>query len=126
MTDNILNPIIELVSFKGEDCLKFTFTGYFSAKYAEFAVAEWREYFETLGNDKVVVIWDSVNMTGFDLKAQKIWQKELKELKGQIKCVWLITNSKIIRVGAKLMSVFTNYCLKVVDTPDNITFSILL
>ncbi len=126
MTEKDLNPVIELVSFKGEDCLKFTFTGHFSAEDAEIAVAEWRDFFDTLGEDKVVVIWDSLNMKGFDLKAQKIWQKELKELKEQIKCVWLITNSKIIRAGAKFMSAFTSYCLKVVDTSENIAFSILL
>ncbi len=120
-----VNPEIELVNFKGEDCLKFTFNGHLSTEDAEYAVTEWKEYFETTGNEKVVVIWDSINMTGFDLKAQKIWQKELKELKGQIKCVWLITNSKIIRAGARLMSAFTSYCLKVVDTSEKIVFSIL-
>ncbi len=121
-----INVKAELVSFKGEDCLKFTFTGHFTEKDAEYGVGEWKELFASAENQKVTLIWDSTQMTGFDNKARIIWQHALKDMKKQIKCVWLISNSKIIRTGAKVMSAFTSFCLKVVDNSDKIVFSVLL
>ena len=61
-------------------------------------------------------------MTGFENKARVIWQKAIKELKKQIDCVWLISDSKIIRAGAKVMSAFTSFSLNVVNDESKIKF----
>ncbi len=123
---NHINPVTELVNFNGEDCLKFTFVGHLTAEDATYGVEQWREFFESARDQKVIIIWDSTQMTGFDFKAQVIWQHAIKEMKNQIACVWLVSNSKIIRTGAKLMSAFTSFCLKVVDNSKQISFSVLL
>jgi len=59
-------------------------------------------------------------MSGFENKARVIWQKAIKRLKNQIAVVWLITDSKTIKTGAKLMSLFTSFEIKVVKTEKEI------
>ncbi len=110
----------ELVQLNGEDCLKFTFKGHFTEEDAEFGVNEWKEFFESAGNEKVVIIWDSKQMAGFDNKARVVWQQAIKELKKQIDCVWLISDSSVIRAGAKMMSAFTSFSLKAVKNEAKI------
>jgi len=122
MVDEARNINVELITFKGEDCLKFTFIGQFTLDDAEFGVSEWKDIFASAGDEKVIVIWDSKQMTGFENKARVIWQKAIKELKKQIDCVWLISDSKIIRAGAKVMSAFTSFSLKVVNDESKIKF----
>jgi len=126
MAGAVINPEVELVDFRGDSCLKFTFRGHLTSEDAELGVKEWRDFFNSTGGEKVVVIWDSTQMTGFDNKARIIWQHAIKEMKSQIECVWLITDSKVIKAGAKLMSLFTSFCLKVVDSSDKIAFSVLI
>jgi len=122
MTEQLNNLEVELVTFKNEDCLKFTFTGHFTIEDAKYGVREWKELFASAGDQKIIVIWDSKLMTGFDNKARVIWQQAIKELKKQIDCVWLISDSKIIRSGAKIMSAFTSFKMKVVKDEDKIKF----
>ncbi len=113
---------IELYQCKTEECLKFTFKGKFSEQSALSGSEEWRDLFSSTGTEKSVLVWDCKEMTGFEPKARIVWQQAMKELKGQIDCVWLISNSAIIRAGAKLMSTFTGFKIKAVKTEKDIKF----
>lgn len=107
---------IGLNVLNNEELLKFTFNGEFKEEDAIEGVKEWKELFASAGSEKLCIIWDCVNMTGFESKARIAWQHAIKDLKNQINCVWLITDSKIIRTGAKLMNTFTSFKLKVVKS----------
>ncbi len=122
MTTENENPRVQLVEIKGNECVKFTFKGHFTEEDAKYGVGEWNDFFKSAGTEKVTVIWDAVQMTGFDNNARVVWQKAIKEFKKQIDCIWLIADSKIIRAGAKAMSLFTSFCLKAVKTEDEIKF----
>lgn len=113
---------VELIVLKNEECLKFTFIGHFTEELAEYGIREWEYFFASAEDRKVIIIWDSKQMTGFDNKARVLWQKAIKKFKKQIECVWLISDSKIIRAGAKAMSVFTSFCLKAVKNDNEIKF----
>ena len=111
---------IELYQLKTEDCLKFTFKGKFSEQSALSGSEEWKDLFSSTGTEKSILVWDCKEMTGFETNARIIWQQAMKELKGQIDCVWLISNSAIIRAGAKLMSTFTGFKIKAVKSEKDI------
>lgn len=114
------NPNIELYDIEGTEYLKFTFRDKLTGKNAKDAAHEWEEIFSTVNEEKVPVIWDCINMTGYEHNARIIWQKEIKKLKKKIKCVWLITDSKIITAGAKAMSLFTSFKINVINTEKQI------
>ena len=119
MNNESKNVTIELCNFK-EGALKFTFNGNFSESDATLAAEEWRELFASSKGEKTTIIWNTLHMEGFESKALSVWQKTLKELKGQIDCIWLVTNSNTIKAGAKLMSVFSGYKIRVASSFEEI------
>ena len=117
------NPKIEWCSVKNNNCLKFTFNGLLTKDDALNATNEWREIFSSNNITHVNIVWHCINMTGYEPIARSVWQKTLKELKDKIACIWLITESRIIKTGAMLISAFTSYDIKVVDSEDKIEFN---
>ena len=94
--------------------LKFTFHGHFSAEEAVPAITEWRKEFEkeVPSGQKVSIIWDCMQMTGFDPDVKNTWQKTLKEFSNNVQEIWIISTNPLIRVAALTMGVFTNYKVK--------------
>ena len=90
------NPRIEWVQKAGVKCLKFTFKNNLEEQDAINAIAKWRAAFRLKFNEKIILIWDCVEMRGYDIKARNLWQGALKEMKSHIESIWLITNSSLI------------------------------
>ncbi len=112
---------IELCDVNDEECLKFTFSDKFLKVDAEEGATEWEDIFQNVGgDDRTTIVWDTRGMSGFENSARVVWQKVIKKLKPKIGVVWLITTSKVIKAGAKLMSVFTSFDLKVVKSEKEI------
>lgn len=118
------NPRIDWYTLKNQPFIKFSFSGNFTEKDASTAVKIWKQYFESKENEKIALIWDCLAMTGYEPGSRHHWQQMMTQLKHQIEVIWLITDSKIIRVGAMLLSAFTSYSIKVVATEKQITFDI--
>jgi len=47
-------------------------------------------------------------------------KKTIVELSGQIENIWVVTTSKLIMAGAKIMSMFTSFSIKTVSTEDKV------
>ena len=114
------NPKIELQQNSSKKCLKFTFEQRLTEQDAKSAIESWQNAFSSNPNDKFIMIWDCIKMTGYDSGARIIWQDALKKMKNQIECIWLITNSSLIKMGASVMSVFASYPLIVVGSEQEI------
>lgn len=120
MQENEKSVELRLCDISNNECLRFTFIDELKANDAEKAVEEWKKLFDNLGDEKLSVVWDCLQMTGFENKARVIWQKAMKDLKNNIDTVWLITNSNVIKAGAKLISTFTKFKMKVVKSQEEI------
>jgi hypothetical protein len=114
-----MNPEIAWRTLKGKECLYFTFKGNLSHADAVKAVDIWKLMHKTK-NQMLILVWNCVEMKGYDPMARSIWQKALKELKNEIETVWLISDSVLIRTGASIMSVFTSFSLKVISSENDI------
>lgn len=113
---------IELCSVNEQDCLKFTFIDKLTEESALSGIEEWLSILSSSNTEKINIVWDTTKMSGFENKARKLWQGTLKELRYQIDCVCLITNSSAIKAGAKLMNTFTPFKLKVVKKLEDVSF----
>ena len=120
MSENEQSVKLHLCDLSNNECLRFKFTGRLNAEDAELAVKEWKKLFENLGDEKLSLIWDCSEMKGFETKARNIWQQAMKDLNKNIDTVWLITTSSFIKAGAKLISTFTKFNMKVVKSEDEI------
>lgn len=114
------NPTIEWIKKSGKDCLKFTFKGKFSDQDAVAATEKWRQIFANKKQQKVILIWDCLDMHDYDQQARTLWQVACKEMKDQIEIIWVLTNSILIRMGASVISVFTSLKIKVVSSEKDL------
>ncbi|WKN33391.1 hypothetical protein PZB74_08595 [Porifericola rhodea] len=111
-----------LVSIKHHEryYLIFTFQGILTAKEATKAITEWKKLFEEKKNEKFTLIFHALEMTDYEPLARTSWQKTIVELSGQIENIWVVTTSKLIMAGAKIMSMFTSFSIKTVSTEDKV------
>jgi len=107
---------MEWKTIEGKRFIKFTFHGHFSAKEAIPAISQWRNEFqkEIPAGHKVNIIWDCLDMSGFDPNVKKTWQKTLKDHSGQIREIWIISTNPVIRVAALTMGLFSSYKIRTV------------
>jgi hypothetical protein len=120
MSEESKSLYIEVCDLSQGDCLNFKFVGEFKETDAIEGVEEWRKMFAPLQDIKVSMVWDCLEMTGYESKARIVWQKAMKDMRDQIGTVWLISTSKVIKAGAKLISAFTKFKIKVVKTHEEV------
>ena len=118
MTEIQESVVIEQTQINDKDCIKFTFQGLFTKEDALMASKEWKEIASS--GKKFIVIFHAKEMAGYEPMARAIWQKMIVELKSQIENIWLITDSKLIAAGAAIMSMFTSFTIKTVNSEEKI------
>ncbi len=114
------NLKIEWVRKNQKKYLKFTFNEKLTVEDASIAIEKWQSFFNESPNEKIILIWDCLKMTGYDSAARMKWQTALKEMKKQIDSIWLISSSSLIKMGASFMSVFSSYPINVVSSENEI------
>ena len=116
------NPLIEWVKKSDEVCLKFTFQGNFTTQDALAAIDRWEEALSSRPNERVVHIWDCLAMEDYDQEAKKVWIQNCKKHRTQIDTIWLISNSLLINMGARIISLVTYLDIKVVQSEGELHF----
>lgn len=114
------NPKMEWVQKSGKNCLQFTFQESFGAQDAQIAIEKWREALATKPQERIVHIWNCLEMKDYEQQARTQWSEACKDLKDQIDVIWVITNSLLIKMGATVISVFTSLNIKVVSSETDI------
>lgn len=115
-----LNPVIENRTINSREFLYFIFKGRLTQQDAENAVIDWKKALEGARN-MLPHVWNCTEMTGYEPMARIIWQKAIKELKGKISKIWLISDSSLIIAGAKILSLFTSFDISTVRSENDIT-----
>lgn len=123
MDSNNGNPQIEFCNLNNTNCLKFSFNGELAESEAKVAVNEWKHLFESKNGAKLTLVWDCNKMTGYDPGARLVWQNALNEFKNQISSIWVVSKSNMIRSGAMIIAMLTNYNIKVVQTESELFVS---
>lgn len=113
---------IETFDKSDKSYIKFTFSGRLEPSDAENAIRNWKKIFSENPDNKYIIIWDCLYMTGYDHDARVKWQSALSEMKNQIDYIWIITQSKIFKMGASVMALLTDIKLKVVASENKIVY----
>lgn len=100
--------------------LKISFVGIFTYEDAKWASQQWKDRFQTKSEQRIKVIFDALEMTNYEPTARSVWQQTIAELSGQIDSIWLVTDSKLIAAGAKIMSIFTSFRINTVSSEDKV------
>lgn len=99
--------------------LRFSFIGELTVQEALKAVDHWRVESDKSEN-RIDLIWNCLEMTGFEGEARKIWQKTMSEQKNKTGNIWLVVTNPLIRVSARTIALLTGYNLKTVTREADI------
>ena len=114
-----INPNIQEKTINGVSCLHFTFRDKLTEKDAVGAIEIWKDFLNT-HSCKCTHVWNCLQMTGYEPMARSNWQKAMKEFKAKIGDIWLISDSNIIRTGARLLSLFTSLDIRAIKSENDI------
>jgi hypothetical protein len=101
----------------GQQCLAIRFVGSLSVDAARWALDEVRAALRDR-DDKVTMIWDAAEMTGYETEARTLWQEGMAEVKPRIDAIHLVAESAIIRMGAAVVGMFIGYKIHAWPTLD--------
>lgn len=99
--------------------LSFTFPAVLDKKSAEAAIKVWDREF-ALQPGETDLIWDCTVMNDYDPVARMQWQKALTDHKKQIRTIYLISDSAMIRAAAKIFSLFVGVNIKPVKAMEEV------
>jgi hypothetical protein len=98
---------------------KITFAGLVTREQALRVSREWRTQF-LYSEAKHIVIFDTTTLIEMEPTARIHWQQVTNELENQIAFLWIISNSRIMALKARLMSLFLSFPVKVVSSMEKI------
>lgn len=102
----------------GKSFLQFDFKGHLDMESALAAINDWKQQLST--NQKTNLIYNCVDMTGFDTSARKAWQSALSELKSNTGSIWIISTNAFILGAAKTMGLLSGYDIKISKTMEGV------
>jgi hypothetical protein len=97
---------IEFKTIAGKECLFFKFGEHLTDLAAKTAVVKWKNEFNKYPEKKIRLVWECLEMKGYDKEARTIWQGMMSEYKNRIDCIYVITRSSLISAGAHFMGIF--------------------
>jgi hypothetical protein len=99
-------PGVEWRTVSGKECLFVRFGAYFTQADANITAQKWKAEFNKKPWKNIVLVWECLEMQGYEKEAREIWQKAINEYKKRIGCIYIITKSNLISSGADFMGVF--------------------
>lgn len=111
-------------TFEGKNCLYFEFKGVLDDKLADKILSQAEKILqnELKNDDALCIVCFCQEMQDYEPMARVKFQKFLKTHEKNIKTMWVITSSKIIKYGGFLMGMLLPFSVKVVESEDQIKF----
>lgn len=111
-------------SFEGKKCLYFEFKGILEEHLASQIINQAEKILQNeLQNEfSFCIVCYCKEMKDYDPMARIKFQKFLKKYEKNIKIMWIITSSNIIKYGGLLMGLVLPFSIKVVESEEQIKF----
>lgn len=100
--------------------LKFDIVDIFTLQEDLRASESWKAKFQERKGEKTNIISETREMVSCEPLARQVWQKTIAELRQPIAGIWVITDSKPMAAGAKIMGIFTSNSIQTVSSGEKI------
>lgn len=111
---------IEWKTISGRECLFFKFGPYLTEDSAKIAAERWKDEFNKKPGKSIVIVWECLDMKGYDKQARIIWQDTMNEYKKRIDGIYIITKSSLISAGAHFMGIFVGIKITGITSVDDL------
>ena len=99
---------IEWEQIEDTHYLRFKFFGKLTKEIAEEAIKEWEEKFQAVNYTEINLIWDCLEMSGYQPASASLWKTTMNKHKDRIGKIWVISDNPLIRMGARAVTMITN------------------
>lgn len=118
-TTNTAN--VEIRKIANNTCIFFTFKGILTDVVADEILLKSKNILPERGPENdLCIICDCVHMRNYEAVARIKFQNFILTHKNQIKVLWIITQNKVIQIGAQIMAAFLPVPIKVVGSIQEI------
>jgi hypothetical protein len=100
-----VNPEIQWTDIKNKPHLFLRFSGRFSSEDARSAIKTIQSMVDKV-DGTFTMVWECLDMIGFDAGAREAWQVFIKDVKPKIEAIHLISNNILIRTGARVVGIY--------------------
>jgi hypothetical protein len=105
----------------GSHALHFIFKGKFTEEASKISSEAWRDEFNNnFQINDYAIIWDCLQMNGFEIGARKEWYSTLSSFSKRIRKVYVVSDSILIRGAARVMLNFFGMKSEIVSSYDQI------
>jgi hypothetical protein len=104
------------------DCLYFKFKNKFTETASIAGAKFWNSICDGHPDQNYSIIWDTTEMSGFEIKARTEWYSTMKRNKHQIQNITVISSSVIIRSAARVMLEFFNVKYRMLRNIEELQF----
>ena len=115
--------LVDWKKIRGRLYLYFEFHNTLTVEVVEDAIAKWAEETSTPTGVKkdYSVICNLLNLTRYDGRARKEWQKAFYEFRTHFDKVWVISENIFLKTGTRSMGLLSDVEVKTVSRLDDIS-----
>ncbi|MFY0598803.1 MAG: hypothetical protein JXR03_03970 [Cyclobacteriaceae bacterium] len=100
--------------------LSFIFKDKFTEEASASSTKAWKEIFNSRSGKSFTLIWDCLQMTGFEPSAKNKWMECMGGLRNQISSVIVISDNIVIRGASHLMLKFYGFEYRVFKSQEEV------
>ena len=119
------NLDIEEKKIDGEHYLYFIFKGKFTEDVSIKSCAAWSKKINS-STDKYTLVWNCLDMDGFETSAKNEWLNTLKLTNDKISKVLVVSDNIIIRGASRLMLKIMSFESELIKTADDLPWNLSL
>lgn len=108
-------PSVDLIESEQATYIEFVFGEKLDRVGAERAILAWKAILDQHPGRSFLLVWDCTQMKDYDHGARSSWQLAMKKNFDRIELIYLISDSKVIQLGASLITMFTKHRIKSVN-----------
>lgn len=115
-----MNLKLEWFQLKSRRALRITIIGHLDENSANVLANDLKKELDKNDSGKITLVWNCLDMTGYEPVARMKIQNLIKSFKNQLENNYLVSTNKVIQGGAKILSIFSSFNMKVVNSEDEI------
>lgn len=118
------NPDVVLEVINNKKCIIVTYEGCLNVEDAEKAVGRTIKLLDENAGEKLVLVWNCLEITDYEPNCRKILQKAATDYKDSLEVVYTIVTSPLIIAATEIISFFSPVKIKTVNSYNKLVESI--
>lgn len=119
-SSNGFNPDVSFKIINNKKCIIVKYKGYLKAEDTERAVERTIKFLNENPNEKIVLVWNCLDISDYEATSRKILQKAAADYIDSLAIVYAIVTSPIVIAATEIISFFSPTKIKTVSSYEEL------